>query len=165
MDRLNAVAGSAPRCSLSGVWAAGGRSGVCHSVAHPRCRIPALVPAGPAIPTEKGWLRPERSLVYDDQRLLLHHAASTHPGAVLTLEQLSAFQKTASRVLALLRPYPWALPAPLDWPQPEQLLFSTCNDPLLYDLIQLRNGLQQIESLTLHTIQNRSFLAFDRCRP
>ena len=152
-----------PRCTLTGRWFDGGLSGVCPLTAHPRCRIPALVSGGPAVLTEKGWLRPERSLVYDQSALLLHHAASTHPGVVFTASQLAGFTKTATRLLTLMRPYPWAKITPLEFPQPEHLIFTSNNNPLLFDLIQLRRGLQQIESLSLHTLHSSTYLAFRRC--
>lgn len=154
---------SAPYCTLTGRVINNGRSGVAPLNSHPRCRIPALLPGGPAIQTESGWLRPERSLVYDNPLLLLHHAASTHRQSVFSKAQLAGFSKTASRLLALLRPYPWAIPAPLEWPQPEEFLFSTRNDPLLFDLITLRRQLQQVESLQIHTLSGSTYLAFRRC--
>ena len=153
----------APRCSLVGRWFDGGRSGVCLLSGHPRCRIPALVPGAPSIPTEKGWLRPERALAYDNPTLLLHHAAGTHPGARLTNGQLAGFSKTATRLLALLRPYPWANPVPLEWPQPEILHFHSANNALLYDLITLRKQLQQAEVLSLHTLETTTCRTVRRC--
>ena len=152
-----------PYCTLTGRFFVGGLSGVTRLNGHPRCRIPALVPNPAAIETENGWLRPERSLVYDNPTLLLHHAASTHPTVILTSAQLAGFSKTATRLLALLRPYPWATIAPLEWPEPELLLFSTPNDALLFDLITLKRQLQQAETLHLHTLDGSLFLAYRRC--
>ena len=155
-----------PRCTIAGRWFAGTRSGVCRLWGHPRCRIPRLLPGSPAIETAKGWLRPERSLVYDDNRLLLHHAASTHRGSAISAAQLAGFQKTAQRLIAITTPHPWAALLPLEFPQPEEFLFSTgtnSGDALLFDLIQLRGQLQQVESLSLHTIDGSTFLAFLRC--
>lgn len=152
-----------PRCTLTGRHFDRGITGVCLASAHPRCAIPALLPGSPAIHTEKGWLRPERSLVYDQPSLLLHHAAATRPGVFLDAAMLAGFAKTSSRLLALLRSYPWAAITPLEFTAPEELLFSTTNDALLLDLIILRKQLQQIESLSLHTLNASTFLAFRRC--
>lgn len=154
---------AAPRCTLTGRVFHGGVTGVTLLNGHPRCRIPALVAGAPSIQTESGWLRPERALAYDNPTLLLHHAASTHQQVILTKAQLAGFTKTANRLIALLRPYPWATPFPLDWPEPELLLFSCCNNPLLFDLITLRRQLQQAESLHLHTLSGSTFLAYRRC--
>lgn len=153
----------APYCTITGRFFHHGISGVGPLNSHPRCRIPALVPGGPAIQTETGWLKPERALVYDNPTLLLHHAASTHKQVILTKAQLAGFAKTANRLLALLRPYPWAIPSPLEWPEPELLLFSCCNNPLLFDLITLKRQLQQAETLHLHTLSGSTFLAYRRC--
>jgi hypothetical protein len=152
-----------PYCTVTGRVFDGGCSGVARLNGHPRCRIPALVAGAPSIQTESGWLRPERSLVYDNPTLLLHHAAATHPTVILTKAQLAGFSKTASRLIALLRSYPWANPQPLDWPDPELILFSTLNNPLLLDLITLKRQLQQAERLQLHTLSGSSFLAYRRC--
>lgn len=152
-----------PCCTLAGRWFDGGATGVCLASGHPRCRIPALTCGAPSIPTDTGWLRPERSIVYDNPLLLFHHAAATHPGVVLSKPVIAGFQKTATRLIALLKPYPWANPTPLDWPEPEHILFSTVNDALLYDLIILRRQLQQAESLHLHTLDRTTYLAFQRC--
>ncbi len=152
-----------PHCSINGRWFDQGITGVCLSSAHPRCRIPALLANGPAIQTAKGWLRPERSLVYDQPSLLLHHAAATRPGVILDAPALAGFSKTASRLLAILRTYPWATPIPLEFTAPEELLFSTTNNPLLFDLITLRKQLQQIEALSLYTLDGSTYLAFRRC--
>jgi hypothetical protein len=153
----------APYCTITGRVINGGCSGVALLNGHPRCRIPVLTAGAPSIQTESGWLRPERSLVYDNSTLLLHHAAATHPTVILTKAQLAGFSKTATRLIALLRPYPWAIPQPLDWPEPELLLFSTINNPLLFDLILLKRQLQQVEKLQLHTLSGSSFLAYRRC--
>ncbi len=156
----------APYCSGGGRWFDQGRSGVCLLNSHPRCRIPRLLSGLPAVPTAKGWLRPERALVYDNPLLLLHHAAATHPGAVITEAQLAGFSKTAQRLLALLQPHGWATLQPLEFPQPEQFVFSlgtSQRDAILYDLITLRGQLQQVESLSLHTLTSASYLVFSRC--
>jgi hypothetical protein len=152
-----------PYCTLTGRVFQGGLSGVAPLNSHPRCRIPALVAHAPAIQTEAGWLRPERSLVYDQSALLLHHAAATHPAVVLSKAQLAGFTKTATRVLTLLRSHPWAELAPLEWPEPELLLFSSRNNPLLFDLITLKRQLQQVETLQLHTLSGSTYLAYRRC--
>jgi hypothetical protein len=152
-----------PRCTLTGRWFNRGQTGVCLASAHPRCRIPALMPNSPSVQTEKGWLRPERSLVYDQSTILLHHAAATRPGVILDAAALAGFSKTSSRLLALMRLYPWAQLSILEFPSPEELLFSTPNNPLLLDLIHLRKQLQQIETLSLHTLNTSTFLAFRRC--
>lgn len=157
---------SAPYCNSSGRWFDGGRTGVCPLNGHPRCRIPRLLCGLPAVPTVKGWLRPERALVYDHPQLLLHHAAATHPGAVISEAQLAGFCKTAQRLLAILQSHGWATLQPLEFPQPEQIVFSLGSnrrDALLYDLVTLRGQLQQIESLSLHTLTGATYLVFSRC--
>jgi hypothetical protein len=132
-------------------------------VTHPRCRIPPLVGILQPIPTDKGLMPPERALAYNQGELLLHGPAVTRPGHHFSTAELTGFSKTTTRLLALLRRYPWASLQPLEWLSPEELLFHAGNDALLYDLIQLRGQLEQAETLSLHTLKAWTFLAFRRC--
>jgi hypothetical protein len=152
-----------PRSTLAGITVHGGCSSVCLRSGHPRCRIPVLQPLAPAVPTERGWLRPERALVYNSPHLLLHDAASTRPGRTIAAAELAGFEKTARRLLAITAPYPWATPEPLEWISPEQLAFTTSNDQQLAALCSLDDALIQAETLALEEEQGASFLVFSRC--
>jgi len=152
-----------PRSSLAGVTVDGGTTTICLRSGHPRCRIPILQPLAPAIPTERGWLRPERALVYNSPHLLLHDAACTRAGQTLAAAELAGFEKTARRLLAITAPYPWATPEPLEWITPEQLAFTTSHDAQLAELCALDDALVQAETLTLEDTGDHSWLLFARC--
>lgn len=130
---------------------------------HPRCRITPLLGVLPPIDTDKGPLPPERALAYNQGELLLHGPACTRPGHHFSAAELAGYGKTAHRLLALLRKHPWATLAPLEWLSPEEVLFRTNNDRLFFDLVHLRDHLEQVETLTLHTLEPWTFLAFRRC--
>jgi len=132
-------------------------------VQHPRCRITPLTGVLPPVDTDKGPLPPERALAYNQSELLLHGPACTRPGHHFSAAELVGYGKTTHRLLTLLRKHPWADLQPLEWLSPEELLFHCCNDALLYDLVQLRDQLDQAETLQLHTLEAWTFLAFRRC--
>lgn len=115
------------------------------------------------IQTEKGLLRPERALVYNDNRLLLHHAAADYNGTCMTNAELAGYAKTAQRVLVWLDHFPWAVLTPLAWPQPEVLLFTTGDDALAFDVTTSQDLLVQAETLKRHTLEDHSYLRFQRC--
>lgn len=121
-----------------------------------------MIGANP-IATEKGPLRPERALVYDDNRLLLHHAAADYSGACISTAELAGYAKTAQRVLAWIDHFPWATLTPLAWPQPEVLLLTTGDDALALDVTLAQDLLVQAETLERHTLENHSYLRFQRC--
>lgn len=130
---------------------------------HPRCRIPPLTAGLPPIASDRGPLPPERALAYNQGDLLLHGPAATRPGHQFNAAELAGYGKTSSRLLRLLRTTPWTTLVPLEWISPEEILFHCGNDRLFYDLIQLREQLEQAETLQLHTLQAWTFLAFRRC--
>jgi hypothetical protein len=132
-------------------------------VNHPRCRIPPLRPHSDWIASEKGLLRPERALAYNLDSLLLHGPAATRPGHCFSAAELAGYSKTSKRLLALLRPFPWVDLQPLEWINPEELLFCSGENRLLYDLVQLWELLEQAETLKLHTLNTSTYLAFRRC--
>lgn len=131
---------------------------------HPWCRIPPLLPGQPWIPSEKGLLRPERALAYNRPELLLHGPASTRPDHTFSAPELAGFSKTSLRLLAILDVLAWASAFPLEWPSPEELLFTSQNDALLADLASLWNLTQQAESIELLTLNGtHTALVFRRC--
>lgn len=131
---------------------------------HPWCRIPRLVPGQPWIPSEKGLLRPERALAYNRPELLLHGPASTRPDHAFTAAELAGFSKTSLRILAIVDVLAWATVFPLEWNSPEELVFTSGNDPLLADLTELWNLTQQAESIELLTLNGiHTALVFQRC--
>ena len=130
---------------------------------HPRGRIGELRPGLPPIFSEKGELRPERALAYNQSALLLHDVAATRIGHHFSAAELAGYGKSASRVIALTARFPWVDLQPLEWLSPEQLLFTTGSDALFYDLVVLWSLLEQAEALTLHTLELSTFLAFRRC--
>lgn len=130
---------------------------------HPRCLIPPLAPHQPWIKSDKGDLRPERALAYNQDALLLHTAAATRPGHCFSAAELAHFSKTASRIVALTARFPWVDLQPLEWTSPQELLFTTGQDALFYDLVLLWGLLEQIETLNLHTMEASTFMAFRRC--
>jgi hypothetical protein len=134
-----------------------------NNIEHPRCRITPIAGVLSPVNTDKGPLPPERALAYNQSELLLHGAASTRPGHHFSAAELVGYGKTANRLLALLRKHPWTQLQPLEWLSPEELLFRSSNDALLYDLVHLSNHLEQAETLTLHTLDAWTFLAFRRC--
>ena len=93
------------------------------------------------IETEKGPMPPERCLVYDDHRLVLGDVARARPGVCITAAELAGYGKTATRLYALLRPWPWLTITPLAWRSPEQLLLHLGeHTALIYDLVQLASA-------------------------
>jgi hypothetical protein len=122
-----------------------------------------LRPGLPAIASDKGELRPERSLAYNRPELLLHDAAATRPGHHFTAAELTGYSKTSIRLLALTTRFDWVDLQPLEWISPQLLLFTTGSDALFYDLIILWQLLEQAETLDLHTLDASTFLAFRRC--
>lgn len=151
-----------PYCTLTGRVFSGGTSGVAMLSPHPRCRIPALVSGAPSISTDRGWLRPERSLVYNEPALLLHHAAATRPGRHLDDAALAAFARTATRLLAIVNRHLWAGVTPLEFTATDQLVFSCCNNALLLDLVLLKRQLSASEQLNLDTLDGSTFLIYSR---
>lgn len=129
---------------------------------HPLLVIPPLPLDAPPIHSERGELRPERALVYNDATFLLHHAVGHRPSQLVTDAELAGYGKTAQRLIALLQHFNWAKPHPLHWQSPEVLLFTSCNDGLLHDLAQLKRLLVQAEQLSLHTLEGFSYLRFQR---
>lgn len=129
---------------------------------HPLLRIPPLPLDAPPLQSERGELRPERALIYDNAMFLLHHAVGHRPTALITEAELAGYAKTAQRLISLLGPYPWARVLPLHWQTPEVLLFTSRNDGLLHDLIQLRKSLVQAERLSLHNLEGFGYLRFQR---
>lgn len=117
----------------------------------------------PLVLTDKGPLPSERALAYNQGELLLAGPAATRPQHHFSAAELTGYSKTANRLGALLRKHPWADLQPLEWLSPEELLFHCCNDALLYDLVHLSDHLEQAETLTLHTLNGWTFLAFRRC--
>jgi hypothetical protein len=113
--------------------------------------------------TERGWLRPERSLVYNASALLLHDAACSRRGRTISAAELAGFEKTARRLLAITNPYCWARPDPLEWLSPEVLAFTTADDHQLHALCQFDGALVQAETLELHHTAGESWLLFSRC--
>lgn len=130
---------------------------------HPRGRIPALVTGEAWIASEKGALRPERALAYNRESLLLHDAAATRPGHTFTTAELAHFSKTSARILALTGRFAWVDLQPLEWTSPQELLFTTGEDRLFFDLVMLWELLEQIEALSIHTLEASTYLAFRRC--
>lgn len=117
---------------------------------HPRCRIPPITTAGILVPTERGPLPAERCLTYDRPELLLHTAAATRPRHTFTLAELAGYDKTASRLLAILDAIA-ATPSltPLEWLSPAYLVFSTAANRITYDLISGGRLLQQLERILI----------------
>lgn len=130
---------------------------------HPAATIPALCAGAAEIPTEKGLLRPERALVYNDNRLLLHHAAADYSGSCISIAELAGYTKTAQRALAWINHFPWATITPLAWPRPELLLLTTGDDLLAELLTREQDLLVQAETLERHTLEDHSYLRFQRC--
>lgn len=130
---------------------------------HPRSRIPELRPYQDWIASDKGALRPERALAYNQDGLLLHHAAATRPGHHFTAAELAHFAKTSNRILNLTGRFAWVNFQPLEWISPQELAFTTGEDALFYDLVILWNLLEQIETLSIHTLKASTYLAFRRC--
>lgn len=130
---------------------------------HPRCVIPSLLPHQPWIASDKGALRPERALAYNREDLLLHTAAATRPGHHFSAAELAHFSKTANRILSITGRFPWVDLQPLEWTSPQELLFTTGQDALFYDLVLLWGLLEQIETLNLLTMEASTFMAFRRC--
>ena len=130
---------------------------------HPRLKIPPLKPQADWIPSDKGTLRPERALAYNQEALLLHHAAATRPGHHFTAAELAHFAKTSSRILSLINRFNWVAFEPLEWISPQELVFTTSEDRLFFDLVTLWNLLEQIETLNIHTLNTSTYLAFRRC--
>ena len=130
---------------------------------HPCCRIGVLEADAPWIDSDKGLLRPERALAYNREQLLLHGPAATRPGHRFTAAELAGYSKTAARILTITGRFPWAPLEPLEWLTPQELLFTTGEDALLYDLVILWQLLEQIETLELHTLNASTYLAFRRC--
>ena len=127
------------------------------------CRIPPLTSGAPWINSEKGLLRPERALAYNREQLLLHDAAATRPGHCFSAAELAGYSKSANRILDLTGRFPWVDLKPLEWISPQELLFTTADDRLFYDLVILWDLLEQIETLELHTLKASTYLAFRRC--
>lgn len=153
-----------PYCLLNGRWFHGGISGVCRMDPHPRCRIPWLLPDSPGVSTDKGIVKPERCILYDEPLGLFHQIGSAFPGHHFELDELTGCRKTLRRLAALLRPHPWTRAVILDWESPEALLLRTRNDALLLDLILLRDLLQQAETMELlREPTGETCLRFQRC--
>jgi len=105
---------------------------------------------------------PERALAYNQGELLLHGPAATRPGHHFTATELTAYSKTTTRLLALLRPHPWTVLLPLEWLSPEAIAFCAGNNRLLYDLVLLAGQMEQAEQLQLDTLGVHTFLTFRR---
>ena len=133
-------------------------------IPHPRMAIRPLRTTTPEVRTYKGVFPPQRALIYDQPTFLLHHIAASRPDLkVLDELTLTSYTKTAARMLALLKLIPWAQITVLEWPTPERLIFSCCNNELFYDLVILKDWLIQAESLQLDTLEGSTFLVFQRC--
>jgi hypothetical protein len=151
------------RCSLSGVVVDGGRSSIAMRSAHARCRIPIPQWGAAAVPTERGWLRPERSLCYSSDVLLLHDVACSRPGETIPLADLCGYEKTARRLLALAATQRWSQIEPLQWICPETIAFTTGDDIRFYQGITTRGALEQAETLERCAEGADHYLTFQRC--
>lgn len=131
---------------------------------HPACRIPELPSGAPPVPTEAGDQRPERSILYDNPILLLHHYLGAHDGSgkPITKAELAGLNKTARRIDVLLRrasaPHSFI---PLLWDEPEHLIFYT-SDPIA-DARAMQARLIQAEELELRTLAGTTVIEFWRC--
>lgn len=124
--------------------------------------LPEIPLDAPAILTERGALRPERSIVYNKPVLLLWHYTSTRSGIEPISEaELAGLEKTARRIISLLRQVQDSSSfTPIAWPTPELLRFSTSNPDA--DFAAISRRLQQAETLDRNTLRP-SVLEFRRC--
>jgi len=85
--------------------------------------MPPVPADAPAVLTAAGYLRPERSVLYNKPFLLLWHFDPVRSGHQLDEAQLAGLKKTAQRLDQLLRPFGLEPFRPMAWPEPEVVLF------------------------------------------
>ncbi len=131
---------------------------------HPACRIPALPLQSASVLTEEGAMRAERSILYNRPLLLLHHYVGSHDGSnkAITRAELAGLRKTAKRIALLVnRLCDPASFQPLEWGEPEHLIFATSAPAT--DCNRLQEHLIQAEELQPLLLNGSMVLEFWRC--